>query len=189
MSVASAFPHSESIFFGIHVPIEVQHTIRTAAAELAKVHRMPGRIFDGRHFHITLCEIGRFHRLREPWPAALLRSAQTVKIEPFFVTLDRATGYANGSRGFPNVLLPDEESTRALRTLHESLRIGQEFNGLRAPKQYAPHLTVSRSSEAWAAQVSVAPIRWRVTEFELIHSHHDGERRHEQMECFPLAGV
>ena len=105
------------------------------------------------------------------------------------MTLNRALGYRNGSRGFPNVLLPDEESTEALRALHESLRVGQEFNGLRAPKRFEPHLTLSRSSQPWTSQATITPIRWRVTEFELIYSHHDGERLHEVLECFPLTEV
>ena len=179
--------HSESVFFGLHVAREAQAAVLDVALELARSQRMPGRVFEPENFHITLCEIGRPVRLREPLPVAAMRSGDAVRLSQLVVVLDRATGFENGSRGFPNVLLPDETSARALHLLNESLRTAQLHNGLSVRKSYKPHLTLSRSSEHWLYEGPARPVRWLVTEFELIHSYYrDGRRIHDPLKRYPL---
>lgn len=178
--------HSESIFFCIRAALAVRGDLGSTALTLARSHGLPGHVFDASMLHITLCEMGRPKRQREPLTTALTRAGYAVQFPQFELILDRTLGFKQGSRGFPNVLLPDARSARMLCLLHDALRKAQLFNGLIVPKSFTPHLTLTRSSEYWPHEGPITPVRWFVDEFELVHSYHDGKRRHEILERFPL---
>jgi 2'-5' RNA ligase len=178
--------HSESIFFCIRAALGIRDEIVSAASTLARTHGLPGRLSDASLAHISLCGIGRPKQQREPLPVIVRRVGDAIQFPQFELTLSEALGFKQGSRGFPNVLLPDEKSTRMLCLLNEALRKAQLFNGLMVPKSFTPHLTLTRSSDHWPYSGSIAPISWLVTEFELVHSYHDGRRIHDVLECFPL---
>ncbi len=178
--------HSESIFFCIRAALDIRGDLGNAASTLARSYGLPGHVLDPSLLHITLCEIGRAKRQREPLRTAVKRAGDSVRLPQFELILDHTLGFKQGNRGFPNVLLPDASSARMLCLLHDALRTAQLFNGLTATKSYTPHLTLTRSSEYWPHGGPISPVRWLVEEFELVHSYHDGRRRHEVLARFPL---
>jgi len=178
--------HGESVFFGTHLRASEYSSVAAVFAYLKREHGLPGELFDPSTLHFTICDMGAPRKLRESLISALLKAGDLVRTPAFHATLTRAAGFANGSRGFPNVLLCDELSTAAFQGLNRAVAVGQLHQGLVAPTRYTPHLTMTRSSSHWLFEGSVPPIGIEIDKLLLIHSYHDGKRRHEVLGQWPL---
>jgi 2'-5' RNA ligase len=178
--------HSESVFFGAHLCASEYSGVAAVFAYLKRDHGLPGELFDQSTLHFTICEMGAPKKLRESLISALLKAGDSVRTHAFHATLTRAAGFANGSRGFPNVLLCDESSTVAFQGLNRAVAVSQLHQGLLAPTRYTPHLTMNRSSSQWLFDGSVPPIGIEIDKLLLIRSYHDGKRRHEVLGRWPL---
>src|SRR5690606_37086517 len=112
--------------------------------------------------------------LAEEAEQAAADAARFVRCAPFDITLDRATTFgptvneANARR--PVVLTTSDMS--AMRNLHERLHgvleRGRIIGG--KPRPFTPHVTMFYG--AAVPPETIAPIRWTVREFHLVHSLH-----------------
>jgi 2'-5' RNA ligase len=89
---------------------------------------------------------------------------------PFEVSFDRTATFRSGSGNRALVLLGDETSDR-LKSLGHTLRAAMADKGMgrRSPEDFTPHVTLLYGERA-VDEYPVAPIRWTVNEFVLIHS-------------------
>ena len=182
--------YSESLFFGLRPDPEAIRKIQSTFDDLVRAHGLGGKMVAEATLHSTLCFVGRPERLPATPVPDLLQVGASVRAAPFDVVLDRAAGFAGGSRRFPNVLLFAEASARAATRLHEAIIEQLHRHGFAVPadETFTPHVTLSRSTTHWAHSDAIAPIRWRAREFALIQSIYDGVRQHRLLGRWPLRG-
>ena len=92
---------------------------------------------------------------------------------PFEVSFDRTASFRGRPGNRPFVLMGDDTLDR-LKSLRHRLGTaiaekGMDRKGSRAHRDFAPHVTLLYGDRA-VDEYPVAPIRWTVNEFVLIHS-------------------
>lgn len=117
---------------------------------------------------------------------AAIDAARFVRLEPFDVTLDRAMAFGRSPDARRPIVLTSS-NTAAMRGLYERLHGVLErarvIGGRIRP--FTPHMTMLY--DAVAIDEPVAPIRWTVRDFHLIHSLH-GRSQYRIVGSFPLRG-
>ena len=114
--------------------------------------------------HLTLLFLGEVPEEREP---ALLEAASQVVPAPFSVSLDVVDSFARAKV----LWVGCRETPAALGTLARQIRervaaAGFEFDR----KPLVPHVTVMRDLVRPPLPVAIAPLRWDVRGFALVHS-------------------
>jgi 2'-5' RNA ligase len=96
-------------------------------------------------------------------------AAEAMTTSPFEVTFDRAASFHNG--GNNPFVLQGGEGLEALKAFQRDLGLAMARAGLGkwVDKSFTPHVTMLYDRRLVAEQV-VAPIRWTVGGFTLIHS-------------------
>ena len=102
----------------------------------------------------------------------------------FEVAFDRAASFG-GDLTYPVVLLGGE-GVIGIELLRQALTSKLENLGFVFKKQYEPHMTLLWDPRRIPEQ-SIAPVRWRVREFSLIHGLH-GLKKHVHLARWTLRG-
>lgn len=164
-----AVRRTDGLFFGTFPDAATAARVVRQGQALCDEHGLTGRLFAASRLHVTLLRLGEYEGLPPRLVAGALEAATTVALAPFEMGLDQALSFHGRPGHRPFVLRGGEEG--ALTDLREALRIGMVQVRLRAwaKAHYAPHMTLLYDKRLIPAQ-AVAPIRWTVREFVLVHS-------------------
>jgi 2'-5' RNA ligase len=180
-----------TVYFAVLPDANIAREVEAARRKIAGRDGLAGKCTEPPRLHISLlCLCRQSPRLLAPEAEeAALAAARFVRLEPFEVVLDRATTFgraADAAAGKRPVVLGLAETAgmRSLyQRLHGVLERARVIGGRMRP--FTPHMTMLYG--AAAVDEPVAPIRWTVREFHLVHSLH-GRAQHRILGSFPLRG-
>jgi 2'-5' RNA ligase len=168
-SLFDAPPVSDRLFFAIFPDPATATDIARQADALRTTHQLSGRPLAPERFHITLHHLGDHAGVRRDIVSLANEAAETMTTSPFEVTFDRAASFHNG--GNNPFVLQGGEGLEALKGFQRDLGLAMARAGLGkwVDKTFTPHVTMLYDRRLVGEQV-VAPIRWTVGGFTLIHS-------------------
>jgi RNA 2',3'-cyclic 3'-phosphodiesterase len=157
------------LFFALWPDDSARDGIEAAAGELRRTHAPRGRWIGRHRYHLTLQFLGDAPMLREDVANAAMRAAESVRAHAFDLVLDVAGSFRN--RSIPWWVGCDR-TPPALQQLFDTLGAALLRNGVRieSGKGLVPHVTVLRDAETALPTTLIAPVRWPVREFVLVHS-------------------
>jgi 2'-5' RNA ligase len=152
------------LFFALWPDAGLQGAITESARAVARGRAIGGRETPAERVHLTLLFLGDVSAKDE---TRVITAAGRISARPFDLTLDQA-GCFFRSKAF---WLGASVAPRKLAELAEALRAAMAGIGL-APdrKDLVPHVTCLRDIKHRIRPVPVAPIRWPVRSFALVHS-------------------
>ncbi|GLS31210.1 hypothetical protein GCM10007937_29200 [Mesorhizobium albiziae] len=158
------------------------------ARQLRAASGLRGELLRRQRLHVTLQHIGDYKRLKSKVLFAADLVGAAISMPPFEVVFDRAESFPapprrDRPRQYPAVLRGGSD---ALFELHRLLAEAMRKLGLRPSDMFVPHMTMIYGDKAIAPQ-PVAPLRWTVREFLLIHSER-GLTKHNILGRWPLHG-
>jgi 2'-5' RNA ligase len=175
-------------FFALKPDEKARVEIAQVRERFLKTHRLIGAAVDSDDFHLTLVDMGRPERLKQPLEDALFAAAEAVHINGFEVSLDSAMRLSAARDGnFPFVLCADNMSAASALALRRAIAEAQQRHGLQVLgiSNYLPHITLLRGGVMDSIQMQIPPISWSPHEFVLIRSFF-GQSRHEVIGRWPL---
>jgi RNA 2',3'-cyclic 3'-phosphodiesterase len=155
------------LFFAAVPDVDAAAEIYRVAGILKQAHRFTRRLVPRECLHVSLLFLGRGSE-------RLLRDAceavAGVKMTPFEVSFDRTASFCGRPGNYPFVLVGGDTLDR-LKSLGHALNAAIAEKGMarRARRDFMPHVTLLYGDRA-VDEYPVAPIRWTVNEFVLIHS-------------------
>ena len=173
------------LFFALWPDESVRDSIEAAAVSLRQAHAPRGRWLGRHRYHLTLQFLGDAPMLREDIAKAATRAANGVRVEGFDMALDVAGSFRNRSIPW---WLGCERTPPALQQLFDALGGALGRNGVRVAsgKGLVAHVTVLRDADAALAATPIAPVRWPVRDFVLVHSVLGRESAYHLLGRWPL---
>jgi 2'-5' RNA ligase len=158
----------DRIFFAALPDKETAARIHALAETLKQANKFDGNLILPEHLHVTLFHLGDWASLPEEIVRLAKEAAALVDVPAFDVTFQRSESFRNSTGIYPFVLTGDETQWRAL---HAGLGGALKRVGLGGATQgaFKPHITLTRD-RLRATPNPLAPIRWTVKDFVLIHS-------------------
>jgi 2'-5' RNA ligase len=168
-SLFDAPPITDRLFFAIFPDPATAAEIARQADTLRAAHQLGGRPLAPERFHITLHHLGDHAGVRRDIVAMANEAAEAMTTAPFEVAFDRAASFHNG--GNNPFVLQGGEGLEALKGFQRDLGLTMARAGLGklVDKSFTPHVTMLYDRRLVPDQ-AVAPIRWTVGGFTLIHS-------------------
>ena len=171
------FGEGDRLFFAAVPDFDTAAKIHRMAGILKQAHRFSGKLIPRECLHVSLLFLGRGS---EQVVRSACEAVADVKMTPFEVSFDRTASFRGRPGNRPFVLIGDDTLDR-LKSLGHALDAalaekgmgqkgtGQKAMGRRARRDFTPHVTLLYGDRA-VDEYPVAPIRWTVNEFVLIHS-------------------
>ena len=155
------------LFFAAVPDFDAAAEIYRIAGILKRAHRFAGKLIPRECLHVSLLFLGRGS---EQLARGACEAVASVKPIPFEVSFDRTASFGGRPGNRPFVLVGDDTQDR-LKSLGHALgaAIAESGVGRRAQRDFTPHVTLLYGDRA-VDEYPVAPIRWTVNEFVLIHS-------------------
>jgi|SRR5579859_2797843 len=173
------------VYFAITPDADAAHDAERATRPLRAQNRLTGVPLPPEALHVSLLGIGWRPELRREVVEAACAAAASVTMPPFEIAFDRAGSFA-GQSDWPWVLFGGDGVIGA-EMLQRALISALERAGFNFEKRrYEPHMTLLYDRRRLTAQL-IAPVRWRVQEFVLIHGLH-GLARHIRLGRWKLPG-
>jgi 2'-5' RNA ligase len=162
-------PITDRLFFAIFPDPATAAEVARQADALRATHQLSGKPLAPERFHITLHHLGDHAGVRRDIVSMANEAAETMTTAPFEVAFDRAASFHNGGAN-PFVLLGGG-GLEALEAFQRDLGLAMARAGLGklVDKSFTPHVTMLYDRRLVAEQ-ALAPIRWTVGGFTLIHS-------------------
>ena len=160
---------ADGLFFGVFPDAATAARIVRQGQALCEEHGLTGRLVAASRLHVTLVRLGEYEGLPPRLVALAEEAAASIFASPFEVGFDQALSF-HGRRGHRPFVLRGGEGG-ALADLRQALRTGMIRARLRswAAPRFTPHMTLLYDPRLIPAQ-PIAPIRWTVREFVLVHS-------------------
>jgi RNA 2',3'-cyclic 3'-phosphodiesterase len=166
------FADGGRLFFAAVPDFDAAARIYRTASVLKRAHRFTGELIPRECLHVSLLFLGRGS---EQLVRSACEAVAGVKMIPFEVSFDRTASFRGRPGNRPFVLMGDDTLDR-LKSLRHRLGTAIAEKGMdrkdmarRAHRDFAPHVTLLYGDRA-VDEYPVAPIRWTVNEFVLIHS-------------------
>lgn len=142
-----------------------------AEADLLRIENgLTGMPLKPSHLHVTLHHLGDHAGLPEDVVAKALAAGQEVKLQSFDLSLTSACSLSGRGSSQPCVLLSAEERPPVHALWRElGTRLLAQGLGRYLEPDFTPHVTILHDRQELAPE-SVAPIRWTVRDFALVHS-------------------
>jgi 2'-5' RNA ligase len=162
----------ERLFFGLFPDAATSIRVKRLADRFIGENRLKGTPLKAERLHVSLHHVGDYRRLRTKFTYAARQAGEAVSMRPFEVTFpfiksfERAAMTTDIPHRRPLVLLGEGG---ALLQLHKILGAALERNGLKAAKNFMPHMTLHYGSRPVPLQ-AIEPIRFSVIDFALVHS-------------------
>jgi RNA 2',3'-cyclic 3'-phosphodiesterase len=162
-----SFEGGGRLFFAAVPDVDAAAEIYRVAGILKQAHRFTRKLIPRECLHVSLLFLGRGSE-------QLLRDAcdavAGVKMTPFEVSFDRTASFCGRPGNYPFVLVGGDTLDR-LKSLGHALDAAVAESGMarRMRRDFTPHVTLLYGDRA-VEEYPVAPIRWTVSEFVLIHS-------------------
>jgi 2'-5' RNA ligase len=146
---------------------EASARIQQLGQTLKRAHRFSGRLIDPDRLHISLLFLGE---PSEYMVRIACEAAADVRVPPFEVRFDRSVSFQGRPGNRPFVLVGDD-GLDGVRSLRRALGATLARKGLKrlARREFTPHITLLYAERS-VDEYPIAPIRWTVNEFVLIHS-------------------
>lgn len=166
---AAPSPAIHRLFFALWPGDKVRQEIGEATSQLLQQHDAGGRRIGPHRYHLTLQFLGDYEELPPSLVEQAKAAAASVRVAPFELVLDRAGCFRN--RSIPWWLgceaIPD-----GLQQLWDGLGHALARTGVRvrSGKALVPHVTILRDARQPLPATPIAPLRWAVDSFVLIHS-------------------
>lgn len=178
---------TDGLFFAIVPGLDDAQEISQFALRQRSQHGLTGAPLKPEHFHVSLHSLGEYDGLPRGIVAAAKEAAAAIAVPPFEVTFDHVMSFS-GSPGNRPFVLRGSDGLAALMAFQRTLGIAVAKAGLGrfVKAQYTPHMTLLYDARS-VEEHPVAPVRWTVREFVLIHSLH-GQGRHLPLGRWPLRG-
>jgi 2'-5' RNA ligase len=173
------------VFFAINPDGDGAGEAGGIARSLSVERRLTGKPLTPERLHVTLLPIGHYPELRHEVVEAACDAAAGLVVRPFEVMFDRAKSFPTGRPTRPLALIGGD-GTIEVEMLQQSLFTEMKRIGLPVSRPRKPHMTLLYDRRAVTEQ-PVAPVRWFVREFVLIHSLF-GLSRHVPLARWPLRG-
>jgi 2'-5' RNA ligase len=163
-------PHpTDRLFFALIPTPDAAASIARQRGLLRDIYALKGRSIGVGRLHVTLNHLGDYLGLPAGIVAAAMKAAASVRAAPFDVVFDRAMSFHGRPRNRPLVLLGDD-GVAALAAFQQTLgRALQKAGLLAANPHYTPHVTLLYDNR-FVPPGTIEPIRWKVSEFVLVHS-------------------
>ncbi len=171
---------TDRLLFAIVPDVETAARIENVAHRLRLERGLSGAPLLMERFHVTLHHIGDYHGLPNGHVEAASRAAAMLAASPFEVTFDRAGSFDSRTSNHPFVL-SSGEGAASLNTFRNGLAdaMARAKVGRKMTAQFTPHVTLLYDRKC-VEPLPIAPIRWTVREFVLLHSLL-GQTRHIQL--------
>lgn len=181
----SAAERSHRLYFAIQPDGPAADRIAPLSAGLAARFARGARPVAISRLHVSLSFVGRD---TGPPPAEMVGAARAlasrVAMAPFLVSLDRVVSW-KGRAGHRPLVLTGREGAEGVELLRRAIHRAQASAGPRfgVERAFAPHITLLWGDHD-LAETPIAPVRWTVREFVLLHS---GAGRQTVLGRWPLA--
>jgi RNA 2',3'-cyclic 3'-phosphodiesterase len=135
-------------------------------------HQIDAPMLKTDRLHVSLQHVGDYKRLPTKIVFASRLAGAAILMKPFAITFRAIKSFEappaqrGRSRRWPVVLLCEGDG---LHELHGRLGTSMATRGLRAGELFVPHMTLFYAPQPVPFQL-IEPIRFVVTDFELIHS-------------------
>jgi 2'-5' RNA ligase len=155
------------LFFAAVPDFDVAAKIYRVAGILKQAHRFSRKLIPRECLHVSLLFLGRGS---EQLVRDACEAVAEVKVTPFEVSFDRTASFCGKPGNRPFVLVGGDTLDR-LKSLGHALDAAIAERGMarRVRRDFTPHVTLLYWDRA-VEEHPVAPIRWTVNEFVLIHS-------------------
>ncbi|MGA9334137.1 MAG: RNA 2',3'-cyclic phosphodiesterase [Rudaea sp.] len=158
------------LFFALRPDADTARAIQHALDSMLAAKGVRAGVIKPENRHLTLYFLGEFRQRPSELIARVMSAAERFRQAAFEFTLDRMVSFP-GVRA-PCVLLCSKASQRRVVRFRQEL--GKTWiaaaSGERSERRFTPHVTVAYARSVFPVPVRIAPIRWRVTDFALIHS-------------------
>jgi len=168
---------TKRLFFALWPAPALAHSIAAAVAGIARDRGISGRAVPAAQAHLTLLFLGPVGGASE---ARLAEAAAAIRLPGFELVLDQVGCFYRsrvlwaGPQRIPPPLL---DLWERLRDAAEAAGVGQDY------KPLVPHVTCLRDIRDRIRPVSIAPLRWAVRDFALVHS---SESQYHVVSHWPL---
>jgi RNA 2',3'-cyclic 3'-phosphodiesterase len=155
------------LFFAAVPDFDAAAKIHRVAGILKQAHRFSRKLVPRECLHVSLLFLGRGS---EQVVRSACEAAAGVKMTPFEISFDRTASFRGRPGNYPFVLVGSDTLDR-LKSLGHALDAAIAESGMarRVRGDFTPHVTLLYGDRA-VEEYPVAPIRWTVNEFVLIHS-------------------
>jgi len=160
---------TDRLFFAIFPDVAARERIAQIAHEVGLRHGLRGDPLRTDRFHVTLLHLGDHAGVPQGVVDAATRAAMSLDCAGFEATFDRTGGFSGGDRK-PCILL-EADGDSALRDFQRALCMRLAGGGLGhfVKRNFTAHVTL-RYVPTMLPIEAVAPLRWSVREFVLVHS-------------------
>lgn len=175
------------LYFAIHADAAAAAQVAELMTAFRRRDAPAGRAVGPEALHVSLNNIGNFDAYPD---AAVLRATEAaarVRVAPFTVALNRLAAWQSSIPGQRPLVLYGDEGVIGVERLYDAIGQALAGVGLRPPEakpDILAHMTLARGVAEMPPEI-VAPIRWQVREFALVHVP-PGDQRHI-LERFPLS--
>jgi 2'-5' RNA ligase len=180
---------TDRLLFLIYPDPETAARIADQAVRLRGANALRGRPVRTDRLHITLNHLGDHAGLPEDMVRLAREAAASIGTAPFEVTFDRAGSFGGKPRGNLPFVLRGGEGVADLIAFQQALAVAMIKTGSRigkwAERAYTPHVTLLYDDQS-APEQAIAPIRWTVAGFALVHSL-KGQTIHKVLDQWSLA--
>ena len=168
------------LFFALLPDDEARNEIVRVAESLRTTHRPRGSWIARDRYHVTLHFLGESSELRQEQIDRAVAAAAKVRLSAFDIVFDTASSFRSPE---PPWILRCPEPAQSVRQLWQALQVALAGEKIRteSASAFTPHLTLLRGADNPLAPSPIAPIRWRVGSFALIHSRTGRERRYSEL--------
>jgi RNA 2',3'-cyclic 3'-phosphodiesterase len=167
----------DRLFFACWPSEDAARALSRMARELAA--RLQGRPVPDGKAHLTLVFLGEVPAGRQD---AALAAAESVRGEPFTMSLDRLGAFHHAGVAWAGASVPDPALLALQGALEEALRL-RGFDLETRP--YKPHVTLVRRVGSVFRGETIDPIAWRATDYALVRSE-AGTGRYTTMKKFGM---
>jgi 2'-5' RNA ligase len=156
----------ERLFFGVLPGAGAALPFFRFGQDFIREHGLFGRSLEEERLHISLQHVGDYKRIKSKFEYAARLVGSAVSIPPFEVIFHSIGSFRTRPGRHPLVLLGE---SKALMELHRLIGAEMAKYGLRAARDFTPHMTLFYGPRILAFR-PIAPLRLVVREFVLIHS-------------------
>ena len=165
------------LYFALQPTAEAADQARALADDVRGRHGFKAKPLAADRLHVSLNFVGSFARPPGPVVDKAREAVEAVTARSFVVAFSRLGTWPAGDP--PPLVLWGDEGVIGVEGLYTMIHKALVRPGMvqRRQVEITPHMTLLRDP-AKAPETVIAPLRWRVREFVLIHAIH-GEGRHE----------
>ena len=161
----------ERLFVGLMLPAAQAGQASLIGQRSRDSYGLGGHDIRTDRLHVTLIHVGDYvGSLRADIVANVAAAVEEIERPSFVVSFDRVGSFAGAPGKHPHVLLAGE-GVEALKAFRQALwdAIHRRLKKTLSSPQFNPHVTLMYGDERLPDR-PIAPISWRATEVELIHS-------------------